>query len=238
MRLLSILCGLLALSSICFPALAEGVLFSVRPGEMIQTAHFGLPMGKVTPFFGVDLIAVGVNAHYTDEHEYCYGDYGCYREEEEFDMEASAMVLIPHIGAKFSLGLGKVRPYLFGSVFKAFASINGSGEEIYRSYEDGDLQYEDVDKYEDDEVEEMLEDILGFVGFTIGFGAEYFFSEHFSLGGEYGLRLVTTTGNYEEKTHEDDDSGYYEGSYRDAWEQELSGTLKMSYASIALNYYL
>ncbi|MFQ6104223.1 MAG: hypothetical protein ACE5OP_08010 [Candidatus Glassbacteria bacterium] len=55
------------------------------------------------------------------------------------------------------------------------------------------------------EVEEFLKEILSPWGFTVAYGAEYYFSDAFSLGGEFGLRNgfskaevnVSETGNLE-----------------------------------------
>jgi hypothetical protein len=63
-------------------------------------------------------------------------------------------------------------------------------------------------------------------------------SEHFSVGGEYGFRLFFNKIKYhDEESSSYGDPEYYYSSYQNKWEDELSLTLKMNYAVVALNFY-
>jgi len=95
------------------------------------------------------------------------------------DADLSASMFIPHFGARVYLGgpgtTGAVVPYLQGTVMKSFASIDVGDEST--------------------ELEDAIGDLLSFYGITLAFGAEYFFAESFSLGGEYGLRYIKTSAD-------------------------------------------
>jgi hypothetical protein len=63
-----------------------------------------------------------------------------------------------------------VAPYFLGDFFFSMASVK-------------------VDDVEPEE-EELMEDILQFWGLGLAFGGEYYFSDGFSVGGEYGIRYL------------------------------------------------
>ena len=93
------------------------------------------------------------------------------------DSDISASAYVPNFGLRFYLnpGLvsGAVVPYLQGTFMKSFASIDIGDSES--------------------ELTDAIGDLLSFYGFSIAFGAEYFFSDRFSVGGEYGLRYIMTS---------------------------------------------
>jgi hypothetical protein len=88
--------------------------------------------------------------------------------------DMSASLFIPHLGAKLFLRDYRVpqtvTPYLIGDYFFSLPSVSVDG---YSSAE-----------------EDYTKDLLSFWGLGIGFGAEYFFTEYFSVGGEYGMRYL------------------------------------------------
>jgi hypothetical protein len=49
----------------------------------------------------------------------------------------------------------------------------------------------------DSELEDSIGELLSFYGLSLAFGAEYFFSDFFSIGGEYGLRYMKTSSDLE-----------------------------------------
>jgi hypothetical protein len=94
------------------------------------------------------------------------------------------------------------------------------------------------DKSEDDlslssDDRSLANDILSFWGLDFAFGAEYFLAQHFSLGGEYGLRFYFNS--VEQKDSYSDAWDY--GSEVEAWKSAISATFRMTYAAISLNYY-
>ena len=131
--------------------------------------------------------------------------------------DMSASLLIPHLGAKLFLKdyqkANTVSPYLIGDFFFSLPTIS-------------------VDNYTRAE-EDYVNDLLSFWGVGIGFGAEYFFSEHFSVGGEYGLRYLYNGVKEHEETHDD----YYYGPYVHKVNDEFSLAFKLTYAAISANFF-
>lgn len=75
---------------------------------------------------------------------------------------------------------------------------------------------------------------MGIWGLTFGFGLEYPFNDHFTIGGEFGLRIF---GN--SVTDKDADSDEYNGQlqWKEDWNDELTATLGITYTAFSLNYY-
>ena len=108
MRGLIIAVTALALLVSAVPAFCSGML-GVRPGALVQSAHFGADMGTLTPFVGLDYFSVGVTM-------------------DDADVDISAGVYVPHVGARFyfnpSRDPGTVSPYMEGSLLFSFASAD------------------------------------------------------------------------------------------------------------------
>jgi hypothetical protein len=137
--------------------------------------------------------------------------------------------------AKASEGL---KAYLNGDLFFSIPSVSGKEESSWRHTYDGQTESGHSSGKLDKKTEELIEDVLSFWGFNLGFGTEYMFSEHFSVGGEYGFRLFFDKIKYhDEESSSYGDPQYYYYSYQNKWEDELSLTLKMNYAVVALNFY-
>jgi hypothetical protein len=191
--------------------------FGVKPGMTMQTSYFGFTAGNLLPYASMDLLWMTVNLEETSG-----GPYDSNKES----FKGKAFLLIPHFGSKLYIhGAGTpegLRAYLNGDLYFSIpsVSIKEDGMEV------------------DDEGQELIEDVLSFWGFNLGFGTEYMFSEHFSIGGEYGFRIF-----FDKIKQEGERSGYYYDpdygyrSYQEKWEEELSLTLKMNYAVVALNFY-
>lgn len=217
-----------------------GVVFSVKPGTGIQSSQFGLKMGKLTPYIGADLIAIGAEGKYTEtDWSEDWASGGLFKSRDEtLDLSGSATLIIPHVGLRLFLSHKELRPYFYGGFFKSFAFVNVKGSNVTRYYNpQGQITDEDKDDMAlEGEEEKAVKDILSPWGLFVGFGVEYPFSKHFSVAGEYGLRMFFTSAKYE---HEDSDD--YDGDgiddWREEWDQELSGSLKMSQAAISLIYY-
>ena len=129
------------------------------------------------------------------------------------DADLSASMYIPHFGARIYLGgpgtTGAVVPYLQGTFMKSFASIDV-----------GDA---------DPTLEDAIGDLLSFYGIGLVFGAEYFFADHFSLGGEYGLRYIKTSGELEIEADILDEPL--------SLDSDLEISYRTSYAGVSLNFH-
>lgn len=130
---------------------------------------------------------------------------------EAEDADISAALYIPHVGARFYFGApraaGNVVPYIEGSLMYSFASADLGGAS---------------------EFESMVEDILGFWGIGVLFGAEYFFSDRFSVAGEYGLHYLMDSAEIS-----------LEGGdiIEDPIETEIKAGIKTSYTGVALSFH-
>lgn len=207
--------------------------FTVKPNQVFQGAQVGYAAGQLTPYFGVDLFGIGVKYEEHDVDVWSY--YGTtYREEEDYEMEGSASLFIPRAGVRFALGGESLRPYLFADLFKSFASVKVEKENSWREYQNGELVEsgsDDDDLSGDDE--DFIKKLLGVWGLNLGFGTEYMFNESFGVAGEYALRLYRTSADRSESEW----SGGGQQEWREEWEEELSGTLRMTYAAVALTYH-
>ena len=237
MRSLLIACIVVVLAC---PAVSfgESWVFTVRPNVGMQGASFGMVQGQIVLYGGLDILAIGVDVESSDtdwERDYYTGDLYRYH-EGEYDVSGSAKLIIPRLGGKYAFSTGTMRPYVFGDLFKSFAFVDVEGKEIDRYYDrDGNLtniHEDDIALDKDDE--ELIESLLGVWGLNIGFGAEYRFSEHFGVGGEYALRWFQFSADQD---GEDSSTSGGQTYWRENWKQELSGSLKMSYAAAVLNFY-
>jgi hypothetical protein len=107
----------------------------------------------------------------------------------ENEERSSVSSFIPFGGVKYFLRdrfEGGVTPYLRGDFFKAISRFPNMGDSALLLVS-GLLGPEQVTMTEG-EAEEFLEEIFSPWGFTVSFGAEYFFTNKFSLGGEFGLK--------------------------------------------------
>jgi hypothetical protein len=131
--------------------------------------------------------------------------------------DMSASLFIPHLGAKLYLRdyrlANTVTPYLIGDFFFSLPSVS-------------------VDGYTSEE-EDYVKDLMSFKGIGVGFGTEYFFTENFSVGGEYGIRYLHNGVKEHEQTYHD----YYYGDYVDTINEKFSIAFKLTYAAISANFF-
>jgi hypothetical protein len=118
--------------------------------------------------------------------------------------DLSGTMILPHIGSKVYFAdersQGEVIPYVQGGLLFSIPSVNWDGMDA------------------DDE--KLIEDALGFWGLNAAFGSEYYFSDAFSVGGEYGVRYF---------------SGGADG---DAGNDDVSVSLAITYIAVTLNFHL
>jgi hypothetical protein len=100
--------------------------------------------------------------------------------------ELSMTQFIPNIGVKFYFkprASGDFSPYVYGGLFKCFASTN---------YENTGSSAEYIQYYE-----EITKEINSPFGFIPAFGVEYYFSDNFGLGGEVGWRFSFAKADFD-----------------------------------------
>lgn len=168
--------------------------FGVSPGLHLNSAYFGYKVSdRLVPYVGLQVLSTNVNVEFSDD-------------VSTETNELSASLIAPTIGARYFISAqNPVRAYLALSLSKPFVS--------------GKLEY---DGEPDEEFEEVVENVSLF-GFEVGFGAEYFFTENFSLGGEFGVRSLSA--KYEEVDVEFDE------------EYSIKARLTPTYTKFGLNFY-
>ena len=144
--------------------------FSVSPGLNLNTAYFGYKLNRIVPFVGFQYFGTSVNYEYN--HKVFDYDLG---EVVDHNHSSSGKVsfMIPNLGVKYFL--------IDKGNLKASATVN-----ITKPILTAEAK---IDGQIDEFVEESVKAINLFGG-EMSFGAEYFFDEHFSLGGEFGIRYI------------------------------------------------
>lgn len=164
-------------------------------------SYFGAEVGankKVVLIWGLDY----GRSFYDREGE---SPWDGYKSKEEVTL------FMPHVGVKFHFTnreRGKVSPYLYGDLFKSFTSVN----------------FEEDDPYGPDE--DFYEDLWSPWGITTAFGAEYYYTDHSSLGGEFGVRYSFTKA---------EGKSFYNGGAYPRKETERVG---LTYTMITVNFRL
>jgi hypothetical protein len=195
---------------LCTPVLLhaqdKSLGFSVKAGPYLQTGQISLPLGTLEPYLGLDYMGLSMDITVPGISEVV---------TEETSMDVGASMFIPYAGVKFLLSnTGDTKPYVFGTFFKSFASVKfeSGGESLLG-----------------DEVEDFIKDLLGFWGLKFGFGAEYAVSDHFSIGGEYGLNMFFMSGELE--------MALGDPGLEESIKMDVSASLKKTYVAVVLNFY-
>jgi hypothetical protein len=186
-------------------AQSSSLAFCVKPGMLVNGAHFGYKTDMLFAGVGLEFGSVSVNSKY----RVTYGDT-----TYEDKSKTNASVFLPQICARVYLGNNTqeepgIRPYVWLSVFYSIATAK--------------VTYNDQPEIE---AEKEIKDLLGGnYGGSLAFGSEYYFSPHFSIGGEFGIR--TLFGGTK--------SEYTGSSY--TYTDEVNLGLGLTYTAFGLNFY-
>jgi hypothetical protein len=198
---------LAAILMVSIPAFSQ-FTFSAAPGLNLNTASFGYKMGKAVPYIGIQYC--GITGSYKTDVNYTGGTGTDYSD----DAKIAGRVIMPSIGLKyFAIEKNKVKGYFNATLAKPFLSakltINGS------------------------EVEEVADQVknISLWGGSLGVGAEYFFDDNFSVGGEFGIHTVF--GKYSDNY---DDSNYHSNGPATIT-NEVKAMVMPTYSKISLNFY-
>jgi hypothetical protein len=220
------------------------LVFGVKPGMVINSAYLGINQGNFVPFIGVDMLWISAHVDYEtmdESHQYFGSTFYRDFELKTITYNGNAFVLIPQLGAKLFLTSNVARPYIFASGFVSFPLVNldADGTMEHWQYENDSLLVHQIKPFSEriDEVRETIKQVLSFWGFTIGGGAEYFFNPHFSLGGEYGVRVMIDKAKYEQRNLTPESTFYPSEKFKNKWQTEVSASIRMSYAVISANFY-
>ncbi len=154
--------------------------FSVSPGLNMNRASFGFKKGRVNPFMGVQFFSTSGSYEY--EHEVFDYDVNAIVDHNHSDV-AKFNLIMPNIGIKYFLkDEGDLRAHFTLNVVKPIMSAK---------YENDGVEDENYGDYVKS---------LKIWGGEFSFGAEYFFAEQFSIGGEFGLRFMRLNYKDEQET--------------------------------------
>ncbi|MFC1570029.1 hypothetical protein ACFL4L_07320, partial [bacterium] len=156
---------------------------------------------------------------------------------ESIEFSGNAFLVIPNIGVKYTFSDKEIQPYAFGSLFIGLPMVNIEGKGNYETWENGELTETEsnVEIPDLSTLEETVADILGFWGVSLGGGAEYFFHPQFSIGAEYGFKLVFDSATVNRETTNMDEQSM--SGYQKTWNADVSASMRMSYAAMTLNFY-
>lgn len=216
----------------------NGLIVSFKGGRPFNATQVGLKLGPIAPYGAIGFL--NYNQKYNYEGTYYLNNWETdqlyLRERYESHFELNAKLLIPYVGTKLYLVQSALKAYLFGEAFLIIPSIKGKSqrENVYYN-PDGTIDFIDkYDDYFDSEQEKRIEDALDFMGIAGGFGVEHPFSEHFSVGGEFGYRLLMNTIEWEDEWVDEWDGRVWE---REEWSSKLELAIGGTFTNLTLNYY-
>ncbi|MCO4771229.1 MAG: hypothetical protein KDA24_14445 [Deltaproteobacteria bacterium] len=142
--------------------------------------HFGIGLGKgdqIVPFIGFGMQRVSYSLDYNPSND---------DNDPEIDNDTgNALQFGLDVGAKFFFierAKGKAPPFVMLAFYKYIGSIGEDGD-----YEGPAGASPDGEADTDNAIDFLIRDqqLLSPTGFKIAFGAEYYFNDNFSLGGEF-----------------------------------------------------
>ena len=218
-----ILLALLAMLVVTTRGIALSISSGVRIGGPSQSYYIGVAgFGPIRPIIGVDYWGGNIEFDYTRHYEEnIYGDR--WESDDELRAEGVLRLIMPRVGIKyFRAPKRDLKSYLLAEGFIVIPTVE------FKTTSDGEtdeLEKEDKDR---------IKDALDFIGFTLGLGTEYYFSDQFSIGGEFGINWLLWD-------FKDEDSDKYYDSADYNWSEEykydLKGRLSGGFARMTLNYY-
>ncbi|MFT4757787.1 MAG: hypothetical protein ACI91R_002446 [Vicingaceae bacterium] len=191
--------------------------FSISTGLGLNSAFVGYKVNaKLMPFFAFQSVGGSYKYSYNG---FDYNPDTKQIEETNYEDKGRFRIYAPSLGLKYFLNDAdsKVNTYVLASVSKPFATAKAEF--------DGD-----EDEFVSDEVSKTS--LWGYEG---GFGAEYKFDDHFSIGGEFGVRAFTGSysDSYEEEVYNDETNDFEMKTF----EFKYKGNFNFTYSKISLNFY-
>lgn len=195
------------------PAIVAPAIITLNPEYGItlplsvvsSAAHFGYRTGSF--LVGAGLEYSGYSAEVRD----IYRDTSGHADSSKVSGALRYSIFLPQVAARYYFGGGDgseqeggISPYVGLS---AFYSI-GATDYIYDGVRDTAM------------IRQLNKELTGNLGGSVAFGAEYAFSPSFSIGGEFGLRLVSIVLGDEPKSY--------------TVQTEIGAE---TYAALCLNYY-
>lgn len=146
--------------------------FGISPGLQMNGAVFGYKADKFVPYLGFQMAGGSVNYTETGKKEDpVTGDIVDYKDVYKF----SGRLWMPSLGCKYF--------FLENNKLKAYANLSLTKVFISAQVEDSNDPAVTV------ELKKAIDNIKIFGG-QFGVGTEYFLDDNFSIGGEFGIRLL------------------------------------------------
>ena len=199
-------------------------MFSVKPDfSGLSGGMFGMKLPNnedIVLFGGIDYFHLGS----TIKEKTTYSP--SFFNEYSSKTEVSLSVYNLYVGSKlFFQKTNDIKSYFVGEIAKPIVTgiVEQNGKE--------------------DELVQNTLDNLSIWGLKFGFGSEYFFSENFSLGGEFGLRVLIMDTQTEEEDSVSDyrynpNTGEYEYvTYTRTEKTDVDFNFSLTYSVLTLNYY-
>ncbi|TET22586.1 MAG: hypothetical protein E3J71_05555 [Candidatus Stahlbacteria bacterium] len=194
-----------------------GVSFGVNPIGPMPESYIGYKIGPVVPYHYLNIFNTSGHVYYHEEGYREYRDPPNYEYADTLTWSGSIMA--PSLGTKVVLGNSELKPFVRLSAGMAFLlSLNA----------------EINDEDDQEEIDEFIQDIKDGIKnpfvLTGGAGVEYFFTDRFSVGGEFIYRYATAGFYWEE---------YYDWGDGDWERDEVDVSLNLGGTSAGLwfNYY-
>ncbi len=189
-------------------------LMTVKTGGLpVSSGHIGYRVGPLSLIGGLQSLRAG--ASYKESGTEFDWNIGAVVDFER-ETSVSGTLLMPFGGVKYAIPVHEdLQAYFSSIVAKPFIFTGSSGEDIGT-----DLESLRINLW----------------GFQEGFGAEYFFSERFSVSGELGVNIFL--GAYKEEEQIFTDFNPITGDPFTARRQEsYRMNLSWTYANIGVNFY-
>lgn len=208
---------LVALVLLCAGKASAQFTFSVQPGNFTNGANFGYQIDKLVPYIGLQWMRLGSSNTETGRRwDNDLGESVDYRDEYTYNLS----MFVPTLGAKYFVAEK--------NKLKAYANLNFSYAIISGKITDSN------DPNAADEFNDYLKN-LSVYGGQLGFGTEYFFDDNFSIGGEFGFRLMKASSKEsQERTYYDPNAGT---NVTTTITTVSKASLSPAYARLSLNFY-
>lgn len=192
--------------------------FSVSPGLQLSGTQFGYKVDKFVPYLGLQMLMVKGELNQTGQENDFNGNIVTYNDT----YSAKLSLIMPTIGLKYF--------FIESNKLKAYGNANFSMLLIGGKIEDST----DPDQTADEQFQDVIENTK-ISAFQIGFGTEYFFDDNFSLGGEFGLNMVSfkSEDTWETTLVDPNTGNNVQVTNTDNYKAKFNPT----YAKVSLNFY-
>ena len=204
-------------------AAAHAVSIGTRLGGPTQSWYvgFGSP-GGLQPIVGFDYLGLGIKSTMATEWEALYQGEPEDSGSSEATIEGGLRLLMPRLGLRYGIiDRQNLQAYVSGEGMLVLPMVSLDGEIDGESV---DIADEDID---------MIQDALGVFGLSLAFGTEYFLSDQFSVGADYGVSMLFWGFNQTVESSQED----WDYQFMTRSEVEASARLTGSFSRMSLNFH-